>query len=271
MDRVAAGLRKAKERQGGKGADAVPPEGTGWAALAPFAPDPATMARNRIVTFGRTDPACAAFEMLRTRLLLLARQRGWTSVGVTSPTNGCGKTTTSLNLAFSLAQLQLRVLLVDLDLRRPAVARAIGLSAPHSMAGVLKGTRDAAENFVRCGDNLAIGSNAEPVRNSADLLHGHAAAEAVAGLKARFAPDLILYDLPPMLVADDALAFMPHLDGVLLVVAAGTTRPDEVWVCHGELTQLCGFVGIVVNKCRDADGDDWRPGGEVVPLRGSGR
>jgi Mrp family chromosome partitioning ATPase len=267
MDRVAAGIRKAKERQaGGGGVAAGLPSETVWAELTPFFPDPATMARRRIVTFGRTDPACAAFEMLRTKLLLLARQHGWTSVGITSPTNGCGKTTISLNLAFSLAQLNLRILLVDLDLRRPAIARQVGLSGQHSMAGVLQGTHSAAESFVRCGDNLAIGSNSEPIRNSANVLLSEASAKGIASLKAQFAPDIILYDLPPMLVADDALAFLPHLDCVLLIVGAEVTRPDEVWVCKGELANHCGFVGIVVNKCRYAEADDTYATGEVITL-----
>ena len=161
-------------------------------------------------------------------------------------------------------------MLVDLDLRRPAVARQIGLTGSHSMAGVLQGTHRAAGNFVRCGDNLAIGSNAAPMRNSADVLLSDVTAQGVAGLKSDFLPDIIIYDLPPMLVSDDVLAFARHLDCVLLVVGAEVTRPDEVWVCQGDLAEHGAFVGIVVNKCRYAEADyEYAAGG--APFRNGGR
>jgi len=259
MDRVGAAIRKARDQQAAAGVRQDPPRdrpgGSAWAELVAFDPDPETMARNRVVTFGRIDPACATFDMLRTKLLRLMRRNGWTSIGVTSPTSGCGKTTTSLNLAFSFAQLELRVLLIDLDLRRPAVARQIGLSRPHSMAEVVQGTRPAAEGFVRCGDNLAIGSGTVANRNSADVLLSAATARGIEDIRRRFTPDVLIYDLPPMLVGDDVLAFMPHLDCVLLVVGAEVSRLDEVDMCLSELAVPATSALVVVNKCRYPEAD----------------
>ena len=195
MERIQAAIQKAKEQRG----EAMPPSGLasglasgapggvsgplaaarqsrnghagaapGWAELAIFDPDPAVMAKNRIVTFADADPAHATFDMIRTKILRVLRQNGWTSLGFTSPTSGCGKTTACLNVAFSLAhQPDLRTVLVDLDLRRPAVASHIGLTRPQSMASVLQGTRPVAENFVRYGDNLAIGTNTTGMRAAA--------------------------------------------------------------------------------------------------------
>ena len=270
MDRVAAGLRMAKERQAADPEQTPPardPSTDVWTELSRFDPDPATMARNRIVTFGRTDPACASFDMIRTKLLYWMRQNGWTSVGITSPTSGCGKTTMSANLAFSLAQLQLRVLLVDLDMRRPALARQIGLPGSRSMAEVLQGKGGLADNFVRCGENLAIGSTSAPVRNSADMLLSGMATQGVAKLKSVFAPDIIVYDLPPMLVSDDVLAFMPHLDCMLLTVAAEVSRLDEIWACQGELAEHGASFGIVVNKCWYQEGGGDYGSGTITRLR----
>jgi Mrp family chromosome partitioning ATPase len=227
--------------------------GPAWAELPAFEPDPRLLARNRIVAFadGAPDPARATFDMMRTKLLRALRPNGWTSVGITSPTSGCGKTTTCLNLAFSLAhQADIRTVVVDLDLRRPAVARHIGLDRPQSMAAVLQGTRGVAENFVRLGENLAIGTNAEPVRNSAALLMNEATAQGAAALKAAFNPDVILYDLPPMLQSDDAMAFLPHLDAVLLVAGAEKSRLDEVDKCEQELSEATNLLGVVLTMCR---------------------
>ena len=204
MERIQAAIQKAKEQRGrgvappaggvgggtGRGAQRPAPVGPAWTELAVFEPEPRLLASNHIVTFEDVDPAHSHFDILRTKVLRAMRRSGWTSLGITSPTSGCGKTTLALNLAFSLAhQPDVRTVLVELDLRRPSMARQIGLKAPQSMASVLQGTRGVAESFVRYGDNLAIGTNAQSVRNSAELLMNAATAEGdrrdQAGLPAR--------------------------------------------------------------------------------------
>ena len=225
--------------------------GPAWAEIALFEPDPQTLERNRIVTFDDTDPAHSVFDMMRTKILRTMRQNGWTSLGITSPTSGCGKTTTCLNLAFSFAhQPDLRTVLVDLDLRRPSIARNIGLAQAQSMASVLQGTRPVAENLVRHGDNLAIGTNASAMRKSSELLLNTMTTQGVAHLKAQFLPDVLIYDLPPMLMSDDAMAFLPHLDCVLLVAGAEKSRLDEVDKCEQDLSEQTSVLGVVLNKCR---------------------
>lgn len=267
MERIQAAIQKAKEARGttpvaaddgvftpstpDRTAAAPASSGPAWEVLPAFDPDPELMARHRIVTFADADPAHATFDMLRTKVLRAMRQNGWTSLGITSPTAGCGKTMTSLNLAFSLAhQPDLRTVLVDLDLRRPAVARELGLDVAQSMAGVLQGTRAVAENFVRYGENLAIGTNAAPVRNSSELLLNAATARGVTSLKAAFAPDVLLYDLPPMLMSDDTMAFLPHLDCVLLVAGAGKTSLEDVESCENDLREQTNLLGVTLNMCR---------------------
>jgi Mrp family chromosome partitioning ATPase len=262
MERIQAAIQKAKER---RGEPAVPLPGApragrpaparavgpAWAELEVFEPDPRILAKHRVVTFADVDPAHITFDMMRTKVLRAMRQNGWTSLGITSPTPGCGKTITAINLAFSLAhQPDVRTVLVDLDLRRPAVARQLGLTRAQSMASVLQGTRGVVENFVRYGDNLAIGSNVTGVRSSAELLLNAATAQGAAAIRAAFLPDVILWDLPPVLISDDVMAFVPHLDCVLLVAAAEQTRLDEVDKCEQELAEQTNVLGVVLNKCR---------------------
>lgn len=268
MERIQVAIQKAKQqrsgqaplygaplagaapaRSGRRGATAEP--GPAWAEINPFEPDLRLMERNRIVTVADRDPTHSTFDMLRTKLIRTMRANNWVSLGITSPTNGCGKTTTSLNLAFSLAhQSDIRTVLVDLDLRRPAVAKAIGLTVPQSMASVLQGTRPVTENFVRYGENLAIGTNAQSIRNTAELLMSASTSGGVAALKTAFRPDIILYDLPPMLMSDDAIAFLPHLDCVLLVAGAEKSRLDEVDKCEHDLSEQTNVLGVVLNMCR---------------------
>ena len=265
MERIQAAIQKAKEQRGAvvapspggvgggisRGAQRPPQVGPAWAELAGFDPEPRLLARNHIVTFEDVDPAHSHFDILRTKVLRTMQRNGWTSLGITSPTSGCGKTTLALNLAFSLAhQPDVRTVLVELDLRRPSMARQIGLKAPQSMASVLQGTRGVAESFVRYGDNLAIGTNAQSVRNSAELLMNSRTAEGVAAIKRAFLPDVIVYDLPPMLQSDDVMAFLPHLDCVLLVAGAEKSRLDEVDKCEKDLAEQTNVLGVVLNSCR---------------------
>ena len=88
------------------------------------------------------------------------------------------------------------------------------------------------------------------MRSSSELLLSPATAQGVAALKAAFQPDVILYDLPPMLMSDDVMAFVPHLDCVLLVAAAEQTRLDEVDKCEQDLAEQTNVLGVVLNKCR---------------------
>jgi len=271
MERIQAAIQRAKEqrsqtavaagaatgpRAAGTGGAVRPARGPAaagpaWAGLPDFAPDPGLMTRNRIVTFADADPAHVTFDMMRTKILRAMRQNGWVSLGITSPTSGCGKTTTAINLAFSLAhQADVRTVLVDLDLRRPAVARHLGLTRPQSMASVLQGSRGLEENFVRYGDNLAIGTNAAPVKSSAEILLNSATGRGMAEIKAGFTPDVILCDLPPMLVSDDVMAFVPHLDCVLLIAGAEKSRLDEIDKCEQDLAEQTSVLGVVLNKCR---------------------
>ena len=118
------------------------------------------------------------------------------------------------------------------------------------MAAVLQGDRDLAANFVRFGDNLAIGTNATSLRGSSEMLQNAATATAIADLRAQFQPDVILFDLPPMLVSDDVLAFIPNLDCVLLVAAAERSRIDEIDKCEQDLAEHTNVLGVVLNKCR---------------------
>ena len=61
---------------------------------------------------------------------------------------------------------------------------------------------------------------------------------------------MLIYDLPPMLVSDDALAFLPHLDCVLLVAGAEKSRLDEVDKCEHELAESGKLLGVALNMCR---------------------
>lgn len=224
-----------------------------WKALPLLKIDLGLMRRNRIAAFEGGREA-ATFDVMRTRLLQQMRANNWRRVAVTSPTPGCGKTTVSLNLAFSLArQSEQRMLLAEVDLRRPSLAKMLGMKAQHNFAEVLEGRAKFAENAMRYGSNLAIATNYGPHRNPAELLHGPTVGPALAAIEASYDPSVVIFDMPPMLVGDDALAFIGHVDCVLLVAAAEATTVEEVDTCERDLAAHTNVLGVVLNKCRYPD------------------
>lgn len=220
-----------------------------WAALSPLATDSARLRDSRIVAFGGGHEA-VTFDMMRTKVLQQMRLNGWRRLAITSPTPACGKSTIALNLAFSLArQSELRTILAELDLRRPSLAGILGISGRPGFARVLEGRADFADVALRYGAGLAVACNDGPVRNPSELLQGSAVTAALAVIEARYAPDIMLFDMPPMLVSDDTMAFIGQVDAVLLIAAAEATTIKEIDACERELASQTNVMGVVLNKC----------------------
>lgn len=225
--------------------------GSIWTELPLISVDRFHLAQQRIITFDRADKAHVAFDVLRTKILKTLRQNNWKSVAITSPTPACGKTLVSLNLAFSFANLRdCRTVLIDLDLRKSQMSRILGMNRAYAMEQFLRGESPLEESFLRCGENLVIGLNSQPVTNAAELLQDPATGPRFADLKCRLNPDVMIFDLPPMLVNDDVIAFLPNVDCVLLVAAAEASTFDEVDACERNLARETNVVGVVLNKCR---------------------
>lgn len=244
------GQTEPKRRVPARAAAPEPPRaGSSWDELRELDIDLEKLRESRVVTHDKSHPAHIAFDLLRTRLLKVFKDNGWRSVAITSPTKGCGKTLVSANLAFSLArQPDLRTVVMDLDLRAPNLARTLRCRNAPQMAWFLSG-RDPVESAMqRVGHNLALGLNSERVNNSSEMIQDEKAAAALAMIEERLEPDVIIYDLPPMLVSDDALAFIPYADCVLLIAAAGQTTAHQIEECERQFSGQTNFLGVLLNK-----------------------
>jgi Mrp family chromosome partitioning ATPase len=229
---------------------AVSTESDPWMDLVPFEPDHRTLEAHRVVAY-KSGPAAIPFDVMRTKLLYQLRSNNWKRIAVTSPSSGCGKTMVCLNLAFSLSrQADIRILVVELDLRRPSMAKVLGLHAKSLFARVLEGGAPAEAHMVRCGTNLIFATNHSPARNPAELLQGAGSAAVLDEIEARYRPDVMIFDMPPMLVNDDTIAFIDQVDCALLVGAAEKSSIDEIDRCEQELSARTQVMGVVLNKCR---------------------
>lgn len=264
MEKLEAALAKAREArrqsQTSLPPSMLPPSAsavsfapTAWAALPELTISADLARQNRIaaVTGGKV---ATPYDMLRSRTIRLMKDAGWKRLAVTSPNAGCGKTTLALNLALSLArQKELKILLIDLDLRRPNLNRMIARTPPASIHQVLMREVPFDQAAVRVGENLAIGLNGSPAKYPAELLHSALAREVLAEIETQLKPDLVIFDMSPMLASDDNVGFLDHVDCALLVAASESTTLQNIDVCEKELAQLTNVLGVVLNKCRYAD------------------
>ena len=211
--------------------------------------DRATLERNRIVAFEKTNPDNWVYDVLRTQVLQKMDEKGWRTLAITSPTVGSGKTVTAINLAISIAHhTQRTAMLVDFDLRRPRVGTYLGVRKTPSLSEVLTGKAQLADAMVNPDlPRLVVLPTSRPVPHAAEVLSSVVVRSMVADLRERYADRIVIFDLPPVMAGDDVMALLPSVDAVLLVVGNGdsTRKEIEESMRHLPPEQL---LGVVLNK-----------------------
>lgn len=220
--------------------------------------DAAICKRNRILLpdakAGKTG--AAAYRMLRARVLQRARSNNWTTIGVTSPGAGEGKSLTAINLALTIArEKNNNVFLIDFDMRNPKLCRYLGLEAPRNIDLFLQHKSDPKECLFSIGiDHLVLAGTNAPTDQSSELLAGTGPEDLFTYI-ARVAPQpLVIIDLPPLLSTDDALVIAPKVDACLLVVSEGKSRRDGTTKAL-ELLSEFNLAGVVLNRSRTVVSD----------------
>ena len=191
-----------------------------------------------------------AYKMLRTQVLQRLNENNWNVLAVTSPGTGEGKTLTALNLAVSLAmEVNYTVLLVDANLRHPSLHENLGLTGSPGLSDYLSKDTPLPELLVhpRGIDHLTILPGGHAMLNSAEMLNSPKMSQLVDELRNRYASRIVIFDLPPVLDAADAMAFAPYVDATLLVVEEGKTKRGEVEHAM-ELLSGTNIIGTVLNK-----------------------
>jgi succinoglycan biosynthesis transport protein ExoP len=191
-----------------------------------------------------------AFRALRTSLLLSQADHPPQVILVTSALPREGKTTAAVNLAVTLAQLGDRTLLMDSDLRKPGIRRALNLTGGKEvgLSSYLAGVSTLDEVLMPHPTiNNLVALTTGPVPPSpADLLSSHRMREAITDLRHRF--KFVVIDSPPVMAATDAVILSALTDGVLLVVRSGET-PKEAFTRTRDLLAAvkCRLLGVVLN------------------------
>lgn len=184
----------------------------------------------------------------RTSLLLTQLDREHKVIAVTSSSPGEGKTTTSTNLAMSLAQMG-KVLLIDADLRKPSIAKRFDIPVFHpGLSNLIVGTEQLSEcTHIDEQSGVTIMPSGQIPGNPLELVSSNRFNELLVSLKDTY--DHIIIDTPPTQAVSDALVISQNTDSVIYVVKADLTRIKPIKAGIERLFESKAHIaGVVVNQ-----------------------
>jgi succinoglycan biosynthesis transport protein ExoP len=195
-----------------------------------------------------TSPPAEAYRTLRTSIQFLSIDRAMRVVQVTSPVAAEGKSTTLANLAVTLSQAGLRVVVVCCDLRRPRIHEFFGLRNDVGFTSVLLGQVPlgrALQDVPSLGGLKVLTSGTLPP-NPSELLSSKRTTDIFAQLGSQ--SDMVLVDCPPVLPVTDAAVLATKVDGTLVVASAGSTTYRDLTRTIQILSQVeAPLLGVVLN------------------------
>jgi capsular exopolysaccharide synthesis family protein len=199
-----------------------------------------------------------AFHLIRAHMRYFNVDRELHTLMVVSAGPGDGKTTIARHLAAAAARVGSRVLLLEADLRRPTIARQLGLTAGRGVSDVLIGSVSLADAIhtirlvVPSSDRPdghsfdVLVAGATPPPNPGELIESHAMEALLERAKSIY--DLVVIDTPPLTAVSDAFPLLKKVDGVIVVGRVGRNRRDVAERLHETLTGAgAPLLGVIAN------------------------
>lgn len=194
------------------------------------------------------SPIAEAYRRLYIKLQFSRDDMGIQNLMVTSPKAGAGKSTTTLNLAFTSAQAGKRTLVIDADLRRPSLHDKLGLPEGPSLLELLSEdeSRWDSERFFTGIENVYVITGI-PVSQPAELLGSRKMMDLIERFRTEF--DIIIFDTPPVLGAVDPVLLSRQCDGVIVVASSDGTDMEALTQTLDELKSVnANVLGTVLNR-----------------------
>lgn len=199
--------------------------------------------------------ATEQYKLLRTNLdFTLPEDQKCPIIGVTSSMRGEGKSTTSVNLSYVLAEKGKRVLLIDGDLRIPSVAKKMRIKSSPGLTDLLMGKGAQIADFQSdLLSNWYILPSGDIPPNPSELLGSRRMEAILNDLKEMF--DYIIIDLPPVNIVSDALSISNLITGMIVVIREDYTTKKELEHCFRQLElSNVNVLGCVMNETKNGNG-----------------
>jgi capsular exopolysaccharide synthesis family protein len=197
------------------------------------------------------SPEATSYRKLATRLLLHSQAPGCHTILVTSAEAGEGKSTTAINVATVLVEMNKRVILIDADLRRPTLHQTLELSNESGLTSYLIEPVTGVTPVVQASDTgLKVITSGPPLKN-AGALSGFTDQLKTLINHLKSQADYIIVDTSPLLMTSDPLLLATLVDQVLLVVRQGKTKRQSGQAAIALLKEAeANILGIVLNDAR---------------------
>lgn len=201
-----------------------------------------------IVQSNPKSPISEAYRAIRTNIEFANIDKNIHTIMVTSTTPGEGKTTTLCNIAATLTQNGVRVLIIDCDMRKPRVHKVFGISNKKGLADMLLHEHPVSD-YVQHIEEIRVDvlTAGRIPTNPSELLHSKAMRKLIVALKNDY--DYVFLDTPPVMPVTDATILSAYIDGVILVVASGSVNIDLAKRATLAMKSVgANILGVVINK-----------------------
>ncbi|WP_404987678.1 CpsD/CapB family tyrosine-protein kinase [Clostridium culturomicium] len=190
--------------------------------------------------------ASESYRTLRTNIQYSSFDKECKVIVVTSSVPGEGKSTTSGNLALTLAEGDKKVILIDCDLRKPSVHKSFALSNAAGLSDVIVDKESVTNVGYKYNKNLTILTAGKIPPNPAEMLGSKSMTSLLDALRKVF--DYVVLDTPPVQAVTDAQILSAKADGTILVVKAESTKKELVHNTVNLLRKVnSNIIGTVLN------------------------
>jgi len=206
------------------------------------------------------SPTAECYKSIRSSLMLSSPEHPPKSLLITSVEPQEGKTSTSLNIARTLAQTGNKVLLLDCDMRKPRLHSILGISNRVGLSSFLSGNTDKEIVAKLEENNLTVIPSGPIPPNPSELLGSERMANLLQGLAKKF--DYIILDTPPVMSVTDSQVLSHLVAGVVMVTRAGKTNYEMLGKGLKMLQSIhAPLLGIVINGMSKKVSGDYYYGG----------
>lgn len=204
-----------------------------------------------ITNLSTRSPVAEAFRALRTNLNFISPDKPLQTLLLTSSGPGEGKSTTSANLAITMAQMGKKVLLIDCDLRKPVQHKVFDISNVRGLTTLLV---DSSQSFEEIAQDVGISGlkviTSGPIPpNPAELVGSKRMSTLISEFRQAY--EMIIFDTPPAISVTDSAILAREVDGVLLVVSMGQAETEMVKKAATIIRNVNGkLVGVIMNRVK---------------------
>ncbi len=208
-----------------------------------------------------------SYKAIRTNLTLSVIKDGCKRIVFTSSVPSEGKSTTALNVAVSMAQAYAKVLLIDCDLRKPRIHRAVGLTNTVGVSNVLSGLADIKDAIQPSKfENLDILSSGLIAPNPSEMLASERMQKLLDMLSEKY--NYIIMDTPPINIVSDALPLIKISDGVVFIVRQNYSTHGDIQSALSKLEFIgAKIIGVVVNDSSEYETHKYKSVGKLRAVK----